>query len=66
MKVITSVSTKATFNSGEQGEDEGGGGGGQKLVSGCPVEIRRAYTRTYTIFASLCHDKLTDQAKLGT
>ena len=29
MKVITSVSTKATFNSGEQGEDEGGGGGGK-------------------------------------
>lgn len=27
MKVITSVSTRATFNSGEQGEDEGGGGG---------------------------------------
>lgn len=60
MKVITSVSTKATFKSGEQGEDEGGGG--QKLVSGCPVKIRRAYARTYTIFASLCYDKLTDQA----
>ena len=58
MKVITSVSTKATFKSGEQGEDEGG----QKLVSGCPVKIRRAYARTYTIFASLCYDKLTDQA----
>lgn len=27
VKVITSVSTKATFKSGEQGEDEGGGGG---------------------------------------
>lgn len=55
MKVITSVSTRATFNSGEQGEDEGGGGGGgRKLVSGCPVEIRRAYARTYNfcIFAS--------------
>lgn len=28
MKVITSLSTRATFNSGEQGEDEGGGGEG--------------------------------------
>ena len=46
MKVIITVSTRATFNSGEQGEDEGGGGG-RKLVSGCPVEIRRAYARTY-------------------
>ena len=27
MKVIISVCTKAIFNRGEQGEDEGGGGG---------------------------------------
>ena len=27
MKVIITVSTKVTFNSGEQGEDEGGGRG---------------------------------------
>ena len=38
MKVITSVSTKATFKSGEQGEDEGGGGGGAKIGKWMPGE----------------------------